>query len=562
MSKPAVWIESVKFNDGTVIEFSNSDIVVFVGPNNCGKSASLKGIFAKAGNKSKPNVVIDEVAVKRDGTIDELMEWLENDSVKTNVSSGNPNYSVLGHSTNKNQANSYWNLNSELNALSELFICLLTTESRLQAANPAQAANLTTEPLNHPIHYLQKFDSKELRVSGYFKSAFGEDLLINRNAGKEVPLHCGSKPKFKKGEDRVSTGYLEKLEKLPTLHTQGDGMRAFVGVILHSLVVDHSVVLIDEPEAFLHPPQARLLGKMLVENAPPKRQLFVATHSSDFINGILDSNSRKVKIIRINRDGNTNSIRELNNQGIRKVWNDPLLRYSNILDGLFHSKVILCEGDSDCRFYAAISDVVFRGKSNSGGQNLMFTHCGGKYRMPVVISALVALAVPVVAVADFDVLSAVTPLRRIYEKLGGEWSDILPEWTIVKKAINQKKAEKRKDEVQKAILDILDGINSDKIPSESSIEISKVLKQSNPWALAKEMGSSFVPSGDATIAYTNLIKKLKKQGLYIVEVGEVEKFCKSVGNHGPKWVNEVLEKNLKKGAELAPARRFVKEFCK
>ena len=38
-------------------------------------------------------------------------------------------------------------------------------------------------------------------------------------------------------------------------------------------------------------------------------------------------------------------------------------------------------------------------------------------------------------------------------------------------------------------------------------------------------------------------KKLCKQiGLWIVPVGELEGFCKSVGNHGPRWVQEVIER--------------------
>src|SRR5690606_12158093 len=128
--------------------------------------------------------------------------------------------------------------------------------------------------------------------------------------------------------------------------------------LLHALVVEHPVVLIDEPEAFLHPPQARLLGQMLVKEAPENRQLFVATHSSDFLRGLLDTDSSRVRVVRIQRVGDVNPIKELDNEGVKNVWGDPILRYSNILDGLFHSKVIVCEGDADCRFYAATMDAV------------------------------------------------------------------------------------------------------------------------------------------------------------------------------------------------------------
>ena len=46
----------------------------------------------------------------------------------------------------------------------------------------------------------------------------------------------------------------------------------------------------------------------------------------------------------------------------------------------------------------------------------------------------------------------------------------------------------------------------------------------------------------------------------MLEVGELENFVKSVGNHGPKWVSEVLGRDLKNDSELATARNFVKEL--
>lgn len=250
-------------------------------------------------------------------------------------------------------------------------------------------------------------------MSGFFNEAFGDDLIVHRNAGSEVPLLCGKRPAPIDGEDRVSFGYLQELEKLPPIHTQGDGMRSFVGVLLHSTVVEHSVILVDEPEAFLHPPQARLLGQMLVNEVPSNRQFFIATHSGDFLRGLLDTNSPRVRIVRIQRKDAINPIKELDNDGVKKVWGDPILRYSNVLDGLFHTQAILCESDSDCRFYAAIMDSLYDSDDATRREYIMFLHCGGKSRMPVVVSALRNLDVPVSVVCDFDLLNSESPLQEI-----------------------------------------------------------------------------------------------------------------------------------------------------
>ena len=48
-------------------------------------------------------------------------------------------------------------------------------------------------------------------------------------------------------------------------------MRSFASVILHLLAPNtQSVLLLDEPEAFLHPPQARLLGEFIAKERPKR----------------------------------------------------------------------------------------------------------------------------------------------------------------------------------------------------------------------------------------------------------------------------------------------------
>jgi hypothetical protein len=54
--------------------------------------------------------------------------------------------------------------------------------------------------------------------------------------------------------------------------------------------------------------------------------------------------------------------------------------------------------------------------------------------------------------------------------------------------------------------------------------------------------------------------KFIEKGLLIPEVGELESFVKSIGNHGPKWLNEVLTKDLKNDIELEIARNFVRHI--
>jgi predicted ATPase len=555
-----IWIGEIEFSDNSKIQFDKNEIAVLVGPNNAGKSASLKEAERLLRAKTDKGKVLKGISIEREGSDADILTYLDSHSTKNYGGNPHPHYQGFGYNVYEPDVTGWWtNFRNGLSQLSSVFVNSLTTEARLSAANPANNIKLTTQPIQHPIHYLQKFDEMERRFSNYFRQAFGTDLIVHRNAGSEVPLYVGEKPVPAAGEDRVSEAYLRELEKRDLLHEQGDGMRSFVGVLLNTFISNHSILLIDEPEAFLHPPQARLLGKMLAKDLPSERQLFLATHSEDLLKGLLDANVANLKIIRIQRDGTVNKVSVLSNTDIKTIWSDSLLRHSNVLNGLFHSQVVICESDSDCRFYSAVLSAIYD-DSGSISPDVLFIHCGGKHRIPTVIKALKKLNVPIKVVSDFDVLNDTNPLKGIFEALGGTWTDIETDWRLVKESIDQKRPELETSDLKAEIEKILQSVTDRIFPKAKVSEIQKTLKKASAWAYAKEVGKAFIPSGNPTQAFDRIQLKLKEKGLIIVEVGELEGFVRSIGNHGPKWVNEALTKDLKSDLDLEPARKFVRLF--
>jgi len=559
MLRARVWITEIEFSDNSKITFDKQDIVVFVGPNNAGKSASLKEAATMLRAKNNNGKVIKDLKFEKQGDTDQFISFLESFSRKTFSSNPLPNYLGFNFNVYEQNAKSHWSSSDGLRDLTSVFVNTLTTEDRLKAVNPPSSINLIKDALQHPIHFLQKDDELETNFSNYFYQAFGTDLIVHRNAGNIVPLYVGRKPIPKAGEDRVSAGYLEELEKLDLLHEQGDGMRSFVGVLLNAFVSNHSILFIDEPEAFLHPPQARLLGKMLAKNLPSERQLFLSTHSEDFLKGLLDAGVSNLKIIRIQREGAINKVSQLSSSDINNVWGDSLLRHSNILNGLFHSKVVICESDSDCRFFSAVLSALYD-DTGSISPDVLFVHCGGKHRIPTAVKALKKLNVPIKVISDFDVLNNENPIKEIYQDLGGIWEDIENDWKIVKREIEQKRPELLTIEVKEQIESCLNSVTDRNLPKEKISEIQRILKKASAWSEAKEVGKAFIPRGDATQSFERMQTKLEEKGFLILEVGELESFAKNVGNHGPKWVNEVLGKDLKTDTELETARQFVKKI--
>ena len=166
-------------------------------------------------------------------------------------------------------------------------------------------------------------------------------------------------------------------------------------------MLDHfNTYLIDEPESFLHPPQARIMGQIIGQTLGSHQQAFISTHSEEIIKGLLEVCPHRIKIVRITRDKDTNHFSILNNEDFSKVWNDPLLRYSNIMASLFHKTVVLCESDSDCKMYSIIENHI-KQKEQKYSETL-FIHCGGKHRMSKIIIALRALDIDVKLIADID----------------------------------------------------------------------------------------------------------------------------------------------------------------
>jgi energy-coupling factor transporter ATP-binding protein EcfA2 len=538
-TRPQAWITAVVFSDGTRIELARHEILVLVGPNNAGKSVALRDLLNKMQMPSHDSLVVVMVEFEIEG---DGLKWEE--SLPRKPSQPDPNYVDLpfGRQHRNNIVHAWTQArHAGLGMLTPLFAILLSTEGRLQAANQVANINFVTEPMTAPLHHVHENDELEIRLSNIVHQAFGHDLIVNRGAGSQIMLHLGSRP-IAPGGDRQAATYRQAVNSLPFVQAQGDGIRAFVGILLHTLVLDHDVILIDEPDAFLHPPQAALMGRVLAVETPNPRQLIVATHSTDFLRGVLDAPESPVRVVRVRRKGDQNHVRQLDPESVRNVWRDPLLRYSNVLDGLFHDGVIVCEADGDCRFYNAMMDVV---TSEDARPDLLLTHCGGKHRVATVIQSLRAIDVPVRAVLDFDALSEESTLQKIYESFGGNWDEIRPDWRLVTTAIESRRPELPTSKVKEKLDGILTSVTRGSVPEAAIKQIRDVLRGASAWSEAKRMGKAFIPSGEPTAAYIHLADKLRSLGLYLVEVGSLSNSASPSATTGRSGWSRCLSATLR-----------------
>jgi hypothetical protein len=104
---------------------------------------------------------------------------------------------------------------------------------------------------------------------------------------------------------------------------------------------------------------------------------------------------------------------------------------------------------------------------------------------------------------------------------------------------------------------VLNGIETDYVSDAPLKEIRDITRKASAWSEAKTIGDQFIPAGEATQQYQALSQKLQAQGIFIVPLGELEGFDKTIAGHGPAWVGGVMQKDLAKDPALEKARQFV-----
>ena len=548
------YISEIVLNDTKKLSVAPNDIVVFVGPNNAGKSQALKDIYALCDGKSPTKVVKDIMVCKEEkSNIEAFIS--EHSSVKTDKY-GNI-YQGCGYQLRKSDIENSCRKNCYAN-LRSVFVAYLNTDRRLEICNPPQAIN-SNMAYQHPIHAVAFDPYYRNLLSDVFFKAFETKLIPHNQFGQTIPLCMGETVPPKKGcsdAQEILEDYRKTLDTYKQVQEQGDGIRSFTGILLYLISKVHHTFLIDEPESFLHPPQAKIMGQAIGELLCDNKQAFISTHSQEIIKGLLDVCPERVKIVRITRKEDTNFFSVLKNETYNEIWKDPLLKYSNIMDSLFHKQVVLCESDMDCKLYSIILSHL-KAKEGMYSETL-FIHCGGKHRFHKVIAALKALAVDVSAVLDIDVLNDEETIKVIYSSMGGDWDSLTKDYHVLSSNLVSGRNKIVRNDVKKEFEDIISK-KTDKELSKNEIDsITALFKTETKWGLLKKGGEVIIPAGDAFSSYTMLKRQFEDKRIFLVPVGEIENFVKSVGGHGPEWVNKILEMYTDLDAkELENLRNFV-----
>ena len=553
-----ITINRLVFNDGTSIDLTPRDIVVFVGPNNMGKSQSLRDIYNSI-SSDHGSLVVTDVGVEYHQPQD-LCNLVENYSLRTPSAQHflyrGYHYQIHSTSINGFDQNRYAD-----EQIKNFLVSMVKTEERLTTSSPKQMVN-PGNANEHPLQYVTDPDNRQ-RMSDIFEKIFGKKIFCEDRGSTQLTLHMGDDIVFNQAmmtPQQVSDELYRRMKALPKVHEQGDGIRSLAGLLLNLMIANYTMYLIDEPEAFLHPPQARVLG----ENIPAQlgeRQAFISTHSIELIKGLLTADAHRVKLIRLTRDGNINHVHYLRQDDLDEVWNDPIMRHSNLLDGLFYTNTVLCESDSDCQLYAAILSHI---KEEQGTySDALFTLCNGKGRMKPLSKTFKSLGIDYRIVPDIDFFNDEPLVRTVYENCGGDWAAIEDDYRTLYNAMNQPDGTLSHEaflvEVQKMISERGWAEMTKPYIKKLGKDLPQILE--NQWDKLKHQGISSIVEQEVKEAADRLITAMNAVGVFPVKAGELESFFPDVTSHGPGYAVAVLEKHPDLGsAEYNEMREFVESW--
>jgi hypothetical protein len=328
----------------------------------------------------------------------------------------------------------------------------------------------------------------------------------------------------------------EVLTEYNTLDEEGDGYRSFVGVVLSLLLSEDRVVLLDEPEAFLHPAQARELGRWVAEHSTDTEgQIVIATHDADFIAGIL-SEDADVDIYRLNRSGERTVYNHISSDTTEKLASDPLLSSQRVLEAIFHKGVIVCEGGSDKAVYRSIA------VNEIGNDQLLFVNAHGMQNIKSITKVLKQARIPVAAIPDIDLLRSHHPMKHLLESVtDDDLQNIFKTRREIEEAIQEIPDEEVVERMIPEVESFLNELENDEhTPDGAKAAVNRLNSEFSEWSIVKEEGIEGIPDEKHADA-DRLIEDVKQYGVFIVPVGTLKGWMDLNRSSDSSWAVKALE---------------------
>ena len=301
---------SLKFTElASPLQVPAQGVTIFVGPNNAGKSLVLRELEQDISTQASvaTKIVSDfEIIWLSDEQLNKDIENLtkkaplgtspDNVYVGRFNASGNLDATNVPHQALREFMKDHREKRWLTSQFLRFFLIRLDGRTRFDLTNDRPRGDLLGRAQNMLMHLFQDKEARK-RVRDIVFDAFGLYFTIEKLSASDLRIRLSQT-----APDNDEQNWNEEARtfhgKAVHIKDSSDGVQAFVGILCAVLSGDYRAILIDEPEAFLHPPLARKLGYELTSKLKAGGTLMASTHSPDFLIGCLQA-SPNVRVVRL-----------------------------------------------------------------------------------------------------------------------------------------------------------------------------------------------------------------------------------------------------------------------
>ena len=407
-----------------------------------------------------------------------------------------------------------------LNYFGRWLVTGLFLERRLTSLNQVGVIDFQTQSPQHDLHALYLDDAARRNLFSELLESFGKAVWPDTSRGNLLCLRVSDEGVLPTADERLSP---KKMATYRSIETEGDGLKSYVATCVALLLGRRPVCLIDEPEMCLHPPQAHNLGRFIGRHgSSPSNVTFVATHSSQILRGVIQT-AKDIQIVRLTRRKNTFCAHLVPAEVLAEAVAKPTVRAESVLDGIFAQSVVVLEADGDRLVY----QTVWERLSTELRLDVHFATVGGTGGIADTCKLYRTLKIPVAVIADLDMITDPGRLRKVLDVMttSDEASALTSAATSVMDAIRELPPTIAPEEVQERLADLGSRSKSwsDNVDIAIRRDLMRVCHQLDRMRRLKRGGVSAFPT-DIAERLDSLLARLKRTGVFLVPVGELEEW--------------------------------------
>lgn len=278
--------------------------------------------------------------------------------------------------------------------------------SRVEARGPIDLPD-------HPVQELAFAPPETLQeLDRCFTAAFpGQHLVLDDTERVRLTLRVVG---FIAERPRDPVAAVQQLACFPALEQAADAMRCFAALILSVLACPNRVWLLDQPDLYLQPAQARILGRWLADHAATTScQFFIVPRSMALVEGLFQGTA-ETQLCTLSRRQDATILYPIPRETGQALARFPLLAAQQALGQLMQRRVVLVADDEQRLIYETVAQRIL------GRFDVGFLQTHGAHNLHLLAKLFRQAGLPTSVVTEWDSLQDEASFTELITALTGE----------------------------------------------------------------------------------------------------------------------------------------------